>query len=245
MPPYAASTCRVNRGQSGRRFGKRGKKVRDRSAGRIGNGMAFQVLRLFQSGVFAAEDRLWWLAIDNRHQFDRDLIVGARQHQGAGIGKAEHCIAGADLPDGIDRALAANDLHVEPGVPVIASVERVEEIGVPAIVAKVGDQGDRVERGGGARAQEHRRSGDSAHHPVTPGRQEAEHLLPLSLATELSEYNRIAGNSGYRNRRLRLLPTTSSRRLKYTRCWAISMPPTRAEWPGTSAHGQDPHRGPR
>jgi hypothetical protein len=38
-------------------------------------------------------------AIDRGDQLDWDLVVGARQYQGADVGKAEHRIAGANLAD--------------------------------------------------------------------------------------------------------------------------------------------------
>ena len=74
------------------------------------------------------------------------MIVAAREHERARIGKSHDGIVGADLADGIDRALAADDLHVEVGVLVIALLDGDEEIGVTAVVAKVGDERDVVER---------------------------------------------------------------------------------------------------
>ena len=90
--------------------------------------------------------RLRRLGIDDRRELDRNLIVAARQHQRARVGEAERCIVRADLPDGVDRSLAAQDLHIETGVLVIALVERDEEIGVAAVVTEIGDQRDAVQR---------------------------------------------------------------------------------------------------
>ena len=101
-----------------------------------------RILGLLEAGVLAAEDRLRRLGIDDRDELDRNLIVGARERERTGIGEAEQRIAGAGLPDGVDRALAAHDLHVEPGLLVVALLERDEEIGVAAVVAEIGDERD-------------------------------------------------------------------------------------------------------
>ncbi len=74
------------------------------------------------------------------------MIVAARQHERAGVGKTHDCIIGADLPNGVDRSLTAHDLHIEIGVLVIAFLDCDEEIGVTTIVTEVGDERDVVQR---------------------------------------------------------------------------------------------------
>ena len=119
----------------------------DRCAPRgIGYRGSFEILGLLNTGVLPTEHRLRRLGIYNRNELDRDLIVAAHKHERAGIGKTHDCIIGADLPDGINRSLAADDLHIQIGVLVIALFDRDEEIGVAAVVAEVGDRRDTIHR---------------------------------------------------------------------------------------------------
>ena len=96
--------------------------------------------------ILAAENGLGRSGIDDRDELDRYLIVAAREHERARICKPDNGIVGTDLADGIDRALPADNLHVEVGFLVIALLNGNEEIGVPAVVSEVGYQGDIVER---------------------------------------------------------------------------------------------------
>ena len=74
------------------------------------------------------------------------MIVAPREHQRARVGKAHDCIIRADLPDGVDGTLTADDLHVEMGVLVITFLDGDEKIRVAAIVTEVGDERDIVQR---------------------------------------------------------------------------------------------------
>ena len=101
---------------------------------------------MLETRILAAEYGLRRPRVHDRDELDRNLVVAAREHERARIGEAHDGIVGADLPDGIDRALAAHHLHFEIGILVIAFLDGDEEIGMAAVKSEVGDQRHIVER---------------------------------------------------------------------------------------------------
>src|SRR5262249_39389932 len=159
------------------------KKTLTRAPRRFSDRIALQVLGLFQAGIFATVDRLRRFTIDNGDQLHRDLVVGARQYHGAGVGEAERRIAGADLADRIDCAFAAHAFDLEPGVPVGFSIARVADKGVTAFIAEVGYQRDLVKRPGGAGTQQNRRRDQRARDNATNSFRRFDHPPPIFLTT--------------------------------------------------------------
>ena len=96
------------------------------------------------AGLLEHVDGVRRLGVDDGNELDRDLVVAAAENDRGGIGKADLGRAGCNLLHRVRRSLAAHDLNVEILPGVVALFERNEIIGVPAVVAEIGDEGHLV-----------------------------------------------------------------------------------------------------
>src|SRR5215831_19447898 len=92
--------------------------------GRDGELLARELLRRLDGRVGAQKDPVGRPPVPERDGLHLCVGVGARGDDGGDVRDADVALAGRDALDGVGRALAANDLHVEPFFPIPALLER-------------------------------------------------------------------------------------------------------------------------
>ena len=131
-------------------------KLRHRTESSVGNFLALEVLGLADPGVLEHENGMRRLGVDNGDELGRDLIIAAAENDCRRVRETELRGAGRDLLDRIRRPLPAHDIDLEILAGVISFVQSDEIVGMPAVVAEVGHEGDLVGRIGGRRRQAQR-----------------------------------------------------------------------------------------
>jgi hypothetical protein len=108
--------------------------------------LALEVLRRVDARALAHEDRVRRAPEVGADGFDLDVLVGLGGHEPAEIRAPRLALADGDALDGVAPAGAAQDLHVEPFLPVPALVERREVRRVLAVGQEIEDEGERAHR---------------------------------------------------------------------------------------------------